>query len=168
MLFEKNYNNTHQEIEFEVGDKVLININSLNLLESKEKGNKFERKYEGPFEITEKVGKVAYRLRIPHSYGIHPVISILHLEKYNEPLKSNKNNLLPFMRENPNEYTIIEIVDQKRIKYKQKGKLKYKTLYKCNWDRYGITEEWIPEKYLRNAQDILQDWKDKYKLRNSL
>jgi hypothetical protein len=87
VLFERNYNNSHQNIEFEVGENVLVNIHSMNLPESKEKGNKFERKYEGPFEITERVGSVAYRLRIPHSYNIHPVISILHLEKYIEPAK---------------------------------------------------------------------------------
>jgi hypothetical protein len=161
VLFEKSYNRSHQYVEFEVGDKVLVNLHSMNISESKEKGNKFERKYEGPFEITEKVSSVAYRLRIPHSYGIHPVISILHLEKYNEPNKNSSNRLLPYLRDSPQEYIILEIVDQKRVKFKRNNKLRYTTLYKCNWEGYGITEEWIPEKYLRNAPDVLKDWKSK-------
>ena len=159
ILFEKSYNSNHIPIEFEVGDKVLVNIHSMSLPEAKGKGSNLERKYEGPFEITERVGKVAYRLRIPHSYGIHPVISILHLEKYNKPTKDNENKVLPYLRENPKEYTILEIVDQKRVKFKKNNKLKYKTLYKCNWEGYGVTEEWIPETYLRNAQEVLNNWK---------
>lgn len=31
------------------------------------------------------VSRVAYRLRMPDSYGIHPVINIAHLDKYQVP-----------------------------------------------------------------------------------
>jgi hypothetical protein len=163
VLFEKSYNNSHQNIEFEVGEHVLVNIHSMNLPESKERGNKFEWKCEGPSEITESVGSVAYRLRIPHSYNIHPVISILHLERYIEPDGKNKGKEMPYLRDDPKEYSIIEIVDQKRIKYSASGKSKYKTLYKCNQEGYGITEEWIPEEHLRNAPEVLKKWKLRWK-----
>jgi len=38
----------------------------------------------GPFEVVEKVGKLAYRLRLPDGWKIHPVISIVHLEPAKE------------------------------------------------------------------------------------
>ncbi|KZT25536.1 hypothetical protein NEOLEDRAFT_1064854 [Neolentinus lepideus HHB14362 ss-1] len=39
-------------------------------------------KYNGPFEIIEKLSPVTYRLRLPASYKMHPVINIMHIEKY--------------------------------------------------------------------------------------
>ena len=39
-------------------------------------------KYDGPFKIIKKISPVSYRLRMPASYGIHPVLNIAHLEKY--------------------------------------------------------------------------------------
>lgn len=41
-------------------------------------------RYEGPFEVMEKISPVAYRIRLPVSYKIHPIINIEHLEKYHE------------------------------------------------------------------------------------
>ena len=59
----------------------------------------------------EQVGLLAYRIRLPHSYGIHPVLSVAHLE----PFKSdNQNGQLDLknLHENPEEYEVEEIVEQ--------------------------------------------------------
>ena len=39
-------------------------------------------KYDGPFEVIQKLSPVSYRLWMPASYGIHPILNIAHLEKY--------------------------------------------------------------------------------------
>ena len=39
-------------------------------------------KYDGPFEIIQKLSAGSYQLRMPQSYGIHPILNITHLEKY--------------------------------------------------------------------------------------
>ena len=80
--FKNSYNSNHIPITFEPGDQVLVNIHLLNLPESKGKGLKFTRRFDGPFEVTEQVGLLAYRIRLPHSYGIHPVLSVAHLEPF--------------------------------------------------------------------------------------
>jgi len=62
----------------------MINVHSLKLPEvTQGKGIKMTKRFEGPFEITDKLSDITYRLRIPHEYDIHPVLSIAHLEKYN-------------------------------------------------------------------------------------
>ena len=48
-------------------------------------------KYDGPFEIIQKLSAVSYRLQMPQSYGIHPVLNIAHLEKY-QPLPTEFGN----------------------------------------------------------------------------
>ncbi|KZS86566.1 hypothetical protein SISNIDRAFT_393864, partial [Sistotremastrum niveocremeum HHB9708] len=73
----KHYDKGRLRDEFEVGEKVLINPHNLNLLRSREgKGKKLLMKLDGPFEITKKLGPTTYRLRMPASYPIHPVLNI--------------------------------------------------------------------------------------------
>jgi hypothetical protein len=70
-------------LEFEVGDLVLINQHSLQLLRSEsDKGKKLKLKYDGPFEIQDKLSPVTYRLRMSSNYRMHPVLNIEHLEPY--------------------------------------------------------------------------------------
>lgn len=84
----KSYNNGRLITEYSAGDKVLINPHSLQLLKTeKGRGKKLLMKYDGPFEILAKVSPVAYRLRMPVSYGVHPVINIAHLERYIQSLE---------------------------------------------------------------------------------
>ena len=83
-LFQKKaYNKGRLNWEFEEGDKVIINRKSLGLLrDEKGRGNKLLARYQGHFEIMKKISAVAYRLRMPASYGMHPVLNIQQLEKY--------------------------------------------------------------------------------------
>ena len=143
----------------------MINVHSLKFPDvTQGQGVKTTRRFEGPFEITDKLSDITYRLRIPHEYDIHPVLSIAHLEKYSpSPEEFGKRNTLEPLREKQKiteEYEILEIVDERRVK--KKGK--HFKEYKCNWKGYGVTEEWIPAKYLRNAQDILQEWNENVKI----
>ena len=39
-------------------------------------------KYDSPFEIIKKINPISYQLKMPASYGIHPVLNIAHLDKY--------------------------------------------------------------------------------------
>ena len=60
--YENSYNQNHIPISFEPGDRVLVNIHSLQLPESKGKGAKFSRHFDGPFEVIECIGPVAYHI----------------------------------------------------------------------------------------------------------
>lgn len=82
---EKYYNRNHLLREFEVGDLVLVNLHSLNLLQNfKGRGRKLLPRFDGPFEVLEKISPVAYRLRLPASFQGHPVFNIAHLEYYHQ------------------------------------------------------------------------------------
>jgi hypothetical protein len=80
---QQTYNENQLPYEFEVGDTVLINPHSLRLLRAeKGRGRKLPMKYDGPFEILQKLGPATYRLHMPASYDTHPVLNIAHLEAY--------------------------------------------------------------------------------------
>jgi len=163
-VFENSYNKSHYPISFEIGDQVMINVHSLKLPDVTEgKGIKTTRRFEGPFEIIDKLSNITYRLRIPHEYDIHPVLSITHLEKYlSSPEEFGERKQLEPLREKQKiteEYKVIEIVKERRIKKNKK----YCREYLCNWKGYGVTDEWIPEKFLRNTHKLLTEWKKKKK-----
>jgi hypothetical protein len=80
---QHNYNQGHMIAEFNVGNLVLINLHSLSLLKStKGCSKKLLMKYDRRFKVSQKLGPATYRLRMPASYGIHPVLNIVHLERY--------------------------------------------------------------------------------------
>src|SRR6202050_4175362 len=82
--FQKRaYNHGRLSVEFEEEELVLLNPHFLSLLKSeKGRGRKLLMKYDGPFKIIHKISPVSYQLKMPASYGIHPVLNIAHLEKY--------------------------------------------------------------------------------------
>jgi hypothetical protein len=65
-----------------VGDKVLINPHTLELVDMKGCSHKLVQRKIGPFEITEVINPTAYRLRLPDTYPMHNVVNIQHLAKY--------------------------------------------------------------------------------------
>ena len=68
----RNYNKGRLLEEHEIGEQVLINPHSLELLQvEKASGRKLFMKYDGSFEIQQKLSPTTYWLCLPASYGIH-------------------------------------------------------------------------------------------------
>ena len=60
---KRSYNKGQLDQEFEVGDQVVLNAHSLELLHTETGwGKKLLMKYDGPFEIIDQVSLVAYRI----------------------------------------------------------------------------------------------------------
>ncbi|GJZ58205.1 hypothetical protein Tco_0613699 [Tanacetum coccineum] len=75
-------NRKRHNIEFSVGDKVLIKLQPYRQITlAKCLSNKLAKRFYGSYEIVERIGKVAYRLALPITSKIHPVfhVSILKL-----------------------------------------------------------------------------------------
>ena len=77
---QKSYADRHRRpLEFEVGDQVFVRISTMRgVMRFVEKG-KLSPRFVGPFEILERVGKLAYRLALT---GIHKVFHVSMLRKY--------------------------------------------------------------------------------------
>jgi len=88
----RSYNHGRLALDFTKGSLVLLNSHSLCLLRNETgHGRKLLMKYDSPFEVIQKLSPVSYRLWIPESYGIHPILNIAHLEKY-QPSPSEFGN----------------------------------------------------------------------------
>ncbi|GKB87688.1 hypothetical protein Tco_0959960 [Tanacetum coccineum] len=76
-------NRHRREAEFNPGDKVLVKLQPYRELTlAKRLSNKLPKRYYGPYEILERVGKVAYRLALSETSKIHPVFHVSILKAF--------------------------------------------------------------------------------------
>ncbi|GJU49692.1 putative reverse transcriptase domain-containing protein [Tanacetum coccineum] len=80
---QKSYaNNKRKPLEFEVGDRVMLKVSPWKGVVHFGKKGKLAPRYVGPFEILERIGPVAYRLRLSKDMsGVHDTFHVLNLKK---------------------------------------------------------------------------------------
>ena len=70
-------------LEFQVGDKVMLEVAPWKGVIRFRKKGKLSPRYIGPFEILERIGRIAYRLNLPQELSsVHDVFHISNLKKY--------------------------------------------------------------------------------------
>ncbi|GKC18079.1 hypothetical protein Tco_1014861, partial [Tanacetum coccineum] len=130
---QKSYDdNRRKPLEFNVCDKVLLKVSPRKGVVHFGKRSKLSPRYVGPFEIVERVGPVAYRLRLPQELvGVHDTFHVSNLKKYladvnlHVPLEEvNINDKLHFVEEP------MEIMDRK-VKKLKKRRI---SIIKVNWN----------------------------------
>lgn len=155
------YNKGRHLDEFKEGELVVLNPHSLRLLkDEKGQGQKLLMRYDGPFEVLRKLSPITYQLRMPASYGIHPVINIAHLERYNRsPPEFGERPLKRLNRadfEDQPEDDVNTIVAERLRKVPRGRRIRE---YKVRWTGYGPEfDEWMPALRLRNAPLVLKAW----------
>ncbi|GKA18868.1 hypothetical protein Tco_0698783, partial [Tanacetum coccineum] len=131
-------------LEFNVGNKVLLKVSPWKGVVHFGKRSKLSSRYVGPFEIIERVGPVAYRLRIPQELiGIHDTFHVSNLKEclayviLHVPLEEIKiDNRLHFVEEP------IEIIDCE-VKNLKQSRI---PLVKVHWNsRRGPEFSWERE-----------------------
>ncbi|GJW09381.1 putative reverse transcriptase domain-containing protein, partial [Tanacetum coccineum] len=80
---QKSYaDNRRKPLEFEVGDRVLLKVSPWKGVVHFGKKGKLAPRYVGPFEILERIGPIAYRLRLPKELGsVHDTFHVSNLKK---------------------------------------------------------------------------------------
>ncbi|GJV09887.1 putative reverse transcriptase domain-containing protein [Tanacetum coccineum] len=80
---QKSYvDNRRKLLEFEVGDQVLLKVSPWKGVVRFGKKGKLAPRYVGPFEILERIGHVAYHLRLPQELrSVHDTFYVSNLKK---------------------------------------------------------------------------------------
>ncbi|GJR92679.1 putative reverse transcriptase domain-containing protein [Tanacetum coccineum] len=80
---QKSYADKRRKpLEFEVGDRVLLKVSPWKGVVRFGKKGKLAPRYVGPFEIIERVGPVAYRLKLPQELScVHDTFHVSNLKK---------------------------------------------------------------------------------------
>ncbi|GJR16946.1 putative reverse transcriptase domain-containing protein [Tanacetum coccineum] len=136
-------------LEFEVGDHVLLKVSPWKSVVRFGKKGKLAPRYVGPFEILERIGPIAYRLRLPEKLiGVHDTFHVSNLKKclgnanLHVPLNEIKiDKTLRFVEE-PREIMDCEVKSLKRSRI---------PLVKVRWNsKRGPEFTWEREDYMKS------------------
>lgn len=96
------YDRSHRMLEFNVGDFVLLRLQPYRQSSlAARKNQKLAAKYYGPFEVLDRIGSMAYRLKLPPDSKIHPVFHVSTLKPYHASSGSFETVLPPTPEQQP-------------------------------------------------------------------
>ncbi|GKF42776.1 hypothetical protein Tco_0126118 [Tanacetum coccineum] len=143
---QKNYADKRRKpLEFEVGDKVLLKVSPWKGVLRFGKKGKLAPRYVEPFEILERIGPVAYRLRLPNELSeVHDTFHVSNLKKclayanlHVPPLDEIKVDKTLHFVEKP-----VEIMDRE-VKTLKRSRI---PIVKVRWDsKHGPEFTWERE-----------------------
>jgi hypothetical protein len=140
---------------FKKGDRVWLDSRNLKTNYHK----KMKPKREGPFTITEVLGPITYRLKLPATWHIHDVFHATLLRPY----KQNETYGVHFSEPPPELLNGEEVYEIETIlRHRTRGRGHQ---YLIKWKGYPISDaSWEPEKCFSNDGDTLK----RYKLQHGL
>jgi hypothetical protein len=146
------YDKYVQEVPFKVGDKVRIDLRDYQKTE-----RALQPRWEGPFEIVEKLSDLTFRLKLPAKFAaIHPVFNA-------SKLKPNTESEIEGQRVDPPPPTLVKGVEEydveKILQHRKRGNT---TQYLVRWKGFTASDDtWEPTSNLKNAQKAIQEYKAK-------
>lgn len=140
--------------DFAIGQKVLLDNADLSL---NRPSRKLAERRSGPFEILDKVGTHAYRLKLPQQWkNVHPVFHVSKLDPYNEdPESPNFPQPPPDIVEGEPEWEVEEVRDSRLFNRRLQYLIKWK-----GWPE--AENSWQDELDLENAQDTIAEFYKKF------
>ena len=141
--------------EFKIGDRVWLE--GKNIATDRPMG-KLEDRRLGPYEILEKIGASAFKLRLPETDKSHPVFNEALLTPYVEPPAGRREERPPpKIIGGEEEYEVEEILNHRK---RGRG---YQYLIK--WKKYPLSERtWEPSRHLTNAKKLLDRYNVEHKI----
>jgi hypothetical protein len=157
----KYANQKRRDLQFKVGDKVLVSTEHLNLKELKQT-RKLLSRYIGPYTITEVLSTVSYRVDLPPSIPVHPVFHVSKLQPYRDASDLFPTREVEFDRPPPELLVdgrdAWEVDKVLAMKTRRVGRSRKKVnYYLVLWKGYPEHEAtWEPEKNLEQAKEAIK------------
>ena len=152
-LQQKYYDKRHRDVGYKVGDLVLLSTRNLKM---KGTPGKLQKRFVGPFQVTETIGEQAYRLSLPEGWKIHPVF---HVSLLREWKAADVQEDQPVSQEDAPDieepyWEIEKILRWRKIKRNKKIIKEYLVL----WKNFPVEEaSWIQANQLSHREQ-LQDY----------
>ena len=137
-----------------MGDQVLLSTNNLHMKQVP--AAKLKAKFVGPFFVHRCIGPVAYELKLPENWKIHPILhtSLLRpfwVTTWNQATESAVEDME--LEDDERSYEIEKILRWRKIGPSTRRKQRREFL--ILWKHYSIDDaSWIPEDNFDNPEDI--------------
>lgn len=155
IIMKARYDARHLPLDLNEGDQVFLKLHdgySIPGLANR----KLSQQRVGPFKIIKKVGSLAYKLDLPPTMRIHPVISVAQLEPAasntsQDPYGRKINAEPPPVRNESDKYQVERVLG--------KRKMWNKTHYLIKWADWGNEHNvWYAIDDLDHCQDLIQEY----------
>jgi hypothetical protein len=155
-------NRKRREVNFEVGDKVLLSTRHIKMVGSKQlrRSVKFAEKFIGPYTIQKVVNANAYTLELPEQFQMHPTVNVTQLKRYIDgssqfPSRKVKQTRPEAVVLDDNGTGVWEV--EKILAERGEGK---KRQYLVKWTGYPQWEAtWEREMDVRGARLVVEEFK---------
>ena len=149
--------------QFAVGDKVLLSTANLALKILRNGTRELAPKWVGPFTVTERVGSLGYRLKLPDTMLLHDVFHVCYLRSYKNDQRKAPPPIPELDDEGQQNWEVDDVLDHKEVQQSRKHKLKYL----LRFTGYGPEEDlWTED--VSDCKDSVQDYWDKKSVSNRL
>ncbi|PQM43474.1 hypothetical protein VC83_09660 [Pseudogymnoascus destructans] len=136
----RGYNKIHKPMQFMVGERVWLSAKNIRTTQP---SRKLGHRWLGPYEITGRIGKQAYRLRLPPRYkAIHDVFHVSLLERYREGVEKADPPPDPEIVDGEEEYKVEAVLDHRTVR-RGRG---IREEYLIRWAGYtAADDQWVPK-----------------------
>jgi len=149
-------NRSRRELEFKIGDKVMINSSNLrNDFDKERPSAKLADVWYGPYLVTKVISSVAYKLNLPTSLkNVHNVFHVSKLKKYANRDENVRIVINDYTNRDLNEDDIEAVIDNRVIK---RGNNEIRQFLVQLKGQTVQNAKWMNESLLKNCQTLLPD-----------
>ncbi|GJY98987.1 retrovirus-related pol polyprotein from transposon TNT 1-94 [Tanacetum coccineum] len=106
LRIEEKANRKLKDVKFKVGDKVFVKLQPYRKITlAKRLSNKLAKRFYGPYEIVERIGKVAYRLALPEGQPMEQPVGVCDSQMVLQNGKYERQVLVQWTGRSPEEAT---------------------------------------------------------------